>query len=112
MGSQDLLRELRSFLLDHPHGWSHDEWLGLLYHLSQKGIDTDDEKGIGLVLERERLTHTLGNLSIKGLGPKRREALADRFGSLWNLMEASPEEIAQVPGVPRSLADQISDVLQ
>ena len=112
MASQDLLRELRSFVMEHPHGWSHDEWLGLLYHLTQKGIDTDDEKGIGLVLERERLMHTLGNLSIKGLGPKRREALAARFGSLWNLMEASPEEIAQVPGIHRSLADQISDVLQ
>lgn len=112
MTTNNLLRELRSFVLDHPQGWSHDEWLGLLYHLSQKGIDTDDENRIGLALERERLAHTLGNLRVKGLGPKRKEALVTRFGTIWNLMEASPAEIAQVKGVPQALADQISEVLQ
>jgi hypothetical protein len=112
MATENLLSEIRRFVLDHPQGWRHDEWLGLLYHLSQNGINTENEESIGLVLERERLLQTLGNLSIKGLGQKRREALATHFGTLWSLMEASPEEIAQVPGVPRSLADQIADVLQ
>jgi len=112
MATDKLLPQLRAFVQNHPHGWSHDEWLGLLYHLSEDGIDTRDEGHIGLALERERLLHTLGNLGIKGLGPKRREALADRFGSLWTLMEASPEEIAGVPGIQRSLAEQLADVLQ
>ena len=112
MAEKDFLRELRSFVMEHPQGWTHDEWLGFLYHLSKQGISTDDEDRIGAALERERLAHTLGKLTIKGLGPKRREALATRFGTLYRLMEASPEEIAEVPGVPRSLADQISEVLQ
>lgn len=112
MASDNLLRELRSFVQEHPHGWSHDEWLGLLFHLSQKGIDTGDEEAIGRALERERLLHTLGNLGIQGLGPKRREALALHFGTLWNLMEATPDEIAGVQGLHRSLAHQIADVLQ
>jgi len=112
MATDNLLPQLRAFVQSHPHGWSHDEWLGLLYHLAQNGIDTHDEGHIGLALERERLLHTLGNLEIKGLGPKRREALANRFGSLWGLMEASPEEIADVPGIQRSLAEQLADVLQ
>ncbi len=112
MATDTLISHLRSFVQEHPHGWSHDEWLGLLFHLSQNGIDTGNEDAIGLALERERLLHTLGNLSIQGLGPKRREALATHFGSLWNLMEATPDEIAGVPGLHRTLAHQISDVLQ
>jgi len=112
MATDNLTRELESFVQDHPNGWSHDEWLELLYHLSQKGHDTRNEDAIGLALERERLVQTLGQLEIRGLGPKRREALATRFGTLWSLMEATPEEIAGVPGLHRTLADQISDVLQ
>jgi NAD-dependent DNA ligase len=112
MATDRISKEIRHFVQAHPHGWRHDEWLGFLYHLTQNGISTENEAAIGMALERERLSHTLGNMDIKGLGPKRREALADRFGTLWNLLEASPEEIARVPGVPRSLADQISEVLQ
>lgn len=112
MATDRLTRELRVFVKEHLHGWSHDEWLGLLFYLSESGIDTADEAALGLALERERLTQILANLDIKGLGPKRREALATRFGTLWALMEASPEEIAEVPGVLPALARQISDVLQ
>lgn len=112
MISQHLLDELNRFLDGHPQGWGHDEWLGLLHHLSEAGLGIQDESSIGLALERERLTRVLGNLEIKGLGPKRKEALVDRFGALWRLMEASAEEIAQVPGIPRPIANQISDVLQ
>lgn len=112
MSSQHFLDELKRFVDGHPEGWSHDEWLGLLHQLSQSGINTEDEASIGLALEKERLNRVLGNLEIKGLGPKRKEALVDRFRTLWGLMEASSEEIAQVPGIPRSMADQISDVLQ
>jgi excinuclease ABC subunit C len=43
--------------------------------------------------------------SIPGLGATRRKALLTRFGSLRRLAEASPEEIASVPGVgPRTAA--------
>ncbi|HEY2672418.1 MAG TPA: excinuclease ABC subunit UvrC [Rugosimonospora sp.] len=43
--------------------------------------------------------------SIPGLGATRRKALLARFGSLRRLAEASPEEIASVPGVgPRTAA--------
>jgi len=112
MATDTFTQEIRRFVQEHPHGWRHDEWLGFLYHLSMNGISTENEAAIGLALERERLSRTLGNMEIKGLGPKRRETLAAHFGSLWNLMEASPEDIARVSGLPRALADQISEVLQ
>ena len=112
MATDTLAQEVRQFVHDHPHGWSHDDWLGLLSHLSRNGVSTEDEGAIGLVLERERLVRTLSNIEIKGLGPKRTAALAAEFGSLWSLMEASADRIAQVPGVSRALAVQISEVLQ
>lgn len=44
---------------------------------------------------------------IPGVGPKRKRAIMRHFGSLKRLRAASPEEIAQVKGVPASVADDI-----
>jgi excinuclease ABC subunit C len=49
---------------------------------------------------------------VRGIGPKRRQALIREFGSLDGLMEASLEEIGQVPGISRNLAEHIRAVLQ
>jgi excinuclease UvrABC nuclease subunit len=71
-----------------------------------------DSDGIGLALESERLAQVLRRMEIKGLGPKRIEALANHYGTLWNLMVASSEDVATLPNINRDLAEQILAVLQ
>ncbi|NOZ29183.1 MAG: excinuclease ABC subunit UvrC [Chloroflexi bacterium] len=44
---------------------------------------------------------------IPGIGPKRRQALLRRFGSLDAIRQASVEELAAVPGMTRAAAEQI-----
>ncbi len=112
MAAHDLNPEIRRFAEEHPQGWGHDEWLDFLSSLAASGHDVSDSSGIGLALEHHRLALILQRMEIKGLGKKRIEAVADRFGTLWNLMNASAEEVAQLPSIPRSLAEQILDVLQ
>lgn len=48
---------------------------------------------------------------ITGLGPKRKKLLIKAFGSVKRLREATADEIAAVPGIPRDLADEIVAVL-
>jgi excinuclease ABC subunit C len=45
--------------------------------------------------------------SVPGLGRKRLEAIANRFGTLHELQNASAEEIARVPGMNRALAEKV-----
>jgi excinuclease ABC subunit C len=54
---------------------------------------------------RELLQSSLDQ--IRGIGPKRRRDLLRRFGSVKRLAEASVEEIGQVPGISRKLAERI-----
>lgn len=42
--------------------------------------------------------------SIPGVGQRRKQALVRHFGSVENIANASPEEIAKTPGIPRSIA--------
>lgn len=48
---------------------------------------------------------------IPGVGPKRKQRLLQRFGSVKRLKEASVEEIASVPSIPRALAQTIYTAL-
>ena len=50
--------------------------------------------------------------SVPGVGPKRRQLLLRRFGSLEALREASVEEISAVPGIPLEVAASIKSYLQ
>jgi excinuclease ABC subunit C len=45
---------------------------------------------------------------VPGVGPKRRKALIKAFGSVKRLREASVDDIAAVPGIPRETAEQIA----
>ena len=109
MPTGDLTSEISRFSAEHPDGWGHEDWLGFLHRLSEAGHDVEDGDGIGLALENHRLSGVLRGMEIKGLGPKRIQALAGHFGMLWNLRNASPEDLAQLPSVSRSLAEQILD---
>jgi excinuclease ABC subunit C len=50
--------------------------------------------------------------NVPGLGPTRRTALLKHFGSLRRLREASPDQIAEVPGIGRHTAETIAAALQ
>ena len=54
---------------------------------------------------KTRNTSKLEDLS--GVGPKRRAKLLGHFGGMKQLKNASAEDIAQVPGISRKLAEQI-----
>jgi len=49
--------------------------------------------------------------SIAGVGPVRRKALLKAFGSIEALRAASVDELAAVPGIPRSVAQAIKEYL-
>ncbi len=49
---------------------------------------------------------------IPGVGPKRRKLLLKAFGSVKRLREASVDDIAAVPGIPREVAEEIVAMLR
>jgi excinuclease UvrABC nuclease subunit len=105
-GETDLRQDLREFATARPSGWSHEDWLEFLAYLRERGHDTSNADTIGLDLERERLAAVLAG--VPGLGPRRMQAVLDRFGSVWNLGRARIDEIASVPTIHRGLAEQIA----
>jgi len=48
---------------------------------------------------------------IEGIGPKRRQALLRKFGSIKAMREASMDELAAVPGMNRRVAEQLKEQL-
>jgi excinuclease ABC subunit C len=51
-------------------------------------------------------------LTVPGIGPNRRRALLERFGSLAGVKTATPAEIASLPGFSTTLAERILDRLK
>lgn len=58
---------------------------------------------------RARTSSSLENIA--GVGPRRRQKILETFGGLRELKNAGIEEIAQVPGISRALAEQIYNEL-
>jgi hypothetical protein len=98
---------LEAFVARHPDGWNHNDWLALLAELEAAGVQVAEPGAVGRELERTRLMFELERRGITGLGPKRRAAIVDQFGTLSMLRSASVEDVAQVTSVPRGLAEQV-----
>ncbi len=49
---------------------------------------------------------------IEGVGPKRKKAIMKHFGSMKRLRAASAAQIAEVPGVPAAVAEEVYATLQ
>ncbi|MBT8397201.1 MAG: helix-hairpin-helix domain-containing protein [Gemmatimonadetes bacterium] len=105
--SKELAMEIMAFVNTHPHGWSHDEWLGFLHQLGASGMDVSDQDGVGLALERAQVERALKQSGIKGLGPKRIETIAAEFSFLPQLRDTDPAELAARTRVPRKLAQEV-----
>lgn len=105
-----LQADLRAFAIARPSGWNHDDWMAFLAHLSERGHDVSDQAVIGSRLEQERLGVALAG--IEGLGPKRVEALVQRFQTLWSMRHADAASIAGVPGMTRPLAERVAQQLR
>lgn len=104
-----LRSDLREFVQAHPGGWGHNEWIGLVNLLRERGHDTSDTDAIGMALERERLTLVLER--VPGLGPSRVNAIADKYPRIWNVMQAGAEELATAAQLPKTVAQKVKDAL-
>ena len=103
---------LDTFVEAHSSGWGHHEWSQLIEDLGAHGIDTSDVDGIGIALENRRLAHALSAAGVSGLGPKRIGAIVEKFGTLYNLRNASTDEIAAIKNIHPTLAGKVQAALQ
>ena len=75
----------------------------------------DEAHRFGLTYNRKRRTErtiTSALLTIPGVGPHRRRALIERFGSLAGVKSANGAEIAGLPGFSSKLAERILEHLK
>jgi excinuclease ABC subunit C len=81
--------------------------------LLQRARDEAHRFGVGYSRKRRTArTITSELLAIPGVGPTRRRALLERFGSLAGVRSATSQEIATVPGFSTALAERILQHLQ
>ena len=105
-------KKLQAFIEAHPEGWDHQAWLDLLAELEEEGYDISDPEAVGYELERERLAWELRRKAVPGLGPKRIAAVVERFGTLWRLRHAKPEELAEIKTIHGKLAEKVVDAVR
>ena len=103
--------QLRTFVERHPEGWTHDEWLDLLAELARGETDVSEPSAVGHELEKTRLAWELDRRGVPGLGPKRRAAVVERFGSFWRLRGASVDDVVEIPTINRALAEKVIEAI-
>lgn len=82
-------------------------------HLIQHIRDESHNHAIaGHRAKRGKTRRTSSLEGIEGVGPKRRQALLKYMGGLQELKRATVEEIAKVPGISHSLAENIYQALK
>lgn len=82
-------------------------------HLIQHIRDESHNHAIaGHRAKRGKTRRTSALEGIEGVGPKRRQALLQYMGGLQELKRATVEEIAKVPGISHSLAENIYQALK
>lgn len=82
-------------------------------HLIQHIRDESHDHALsGHRAKRAKTRRTSALEEIEGIGPKRRQALLTYMGGLQELKRASVEEIAKVPGISKSLAENIHQALK
>ncbi|HYH81744.1 MAG TPA: helix-hairpin-helix domain-containing protein [Longimicrobium sp.] len=105
----DLREDLRAFVQAQPSGWGHGDWVAFLDHLRERGHDTSNPESVGLLLERERLAARLEG--VQGMGPRRVQAVVDRYETIWSAHHAGVDELAALPGMNRALAEKVKQTL-
>ncbi len=105
----DLKKDLREFASARPQGWNHEDWLAFLEDLQSRGHNISDREAIGVALERERLLMALGQ--VRGIGPLKRQAIAEHYNNLWELRHADPNEISTVGSISLVDAERIKSEL-
>lgn len=106
----DLKKDLREFASARPQGWNHEDWLEFLESLQTRGHNISDREAIGVALEKERLHLALA--ALKGIGPQKRESLAEYYGNIWQLRHADLDEITRVGNIQRKDAERIKSELR
>ncbi|MGV8925120.1 MAG: excinuclease ABC subunit UvrC [Ewingella sp.] len=82
-------------------------------HLIQHIRDDSHNHAItGHRKKRAKVRNTSALEEIEGVGPKRRQVLLKYMGGIQPLLNASIEEIAQVPGISNALAEKIHNALK
>ncbi|ENI8074364.1 excinuclease ABC subunit UvrC [Vibrio vulnificus] len=94
---------------DEFHLPSDDPALHLIQHIRD---ESHNHAIAGHRAKRGKTRKTSALEGIKGVGPKRRQALLKYTGGLQELKRASVEEIAKVPGISHSLAEIIYQALK
>jgi hypothetical protein len=106
----DLRADARNFAAARPEGWNHDEWLGFLEGLRERGHNIEDKEAIGSMLERERLSVALER--VPGIGAQRVRAIAESYPNVYLLKDASPQDLADRAKIPLPLAERIKETLR
>jgi hypothetical protein len=106
----DLRSDLRDFAAARPQGWGHEDWVGFLDNLRERGHNVEDRDQVGHMLEQERLSLVLEK--VPGMGAQRVRSIAEKFGNLWQLRQADADRIAREANVPRPLAEKVAEAVR
>ena len=109
LGPQRIAQLINAGLLADPSGiYSLDFGaVGQLDGLRDKSVE-NLRQAIEVSLQRP-LEHLLVGLNIRHLGPAAAEALVGRFGSMDQIMTATPEDLADVDGVGEIIAASVAE---